>query len=385
MQWMNEGADWLLHESFTSDEVSPERLAAFGAGMAKAAARCMVGFAEQSDAARASAMTVCGAIAAAGSEAVLVPDCTPPELGTASGAGECGLILFADETRLRLFARGLLPITAEQERLLQTAAPWQRRSEYGSITDGGALRMLYPARLVQRLPAAVTVTPEISSGSRRLCLLLNRTLPAAQRGRKRRALSAQLSADGRQLSVYTEEDGWLFHEKLVLMVTQHILQQGGDAALPYWTAHIAEKMAERSGGRILRYAARSDGSDTEARALAASQGWTLDGTLLLAEVLRIHAEEEPDLSRWAEKLPPCFTVRRLLHTEQHSDAAAGCGTFLHTQNTPDGLRAWDARGEALLCPSASGRSTAMLVEAASMEAAQELAGEIADAVHRLRQ
>lgn len=380
MQWMNEGADWLLHETYTSDESAPERLAAFGAGMARAASRCMVGYAEQSDYARACALTVCGAIAAAGGEAVLVPDCTPVELGAASGAGECGLLLFADETRLRLFARGLLPVTAEQERLLRAPAVWQKRGEYGNIADGSALRMLYPARLARHLPAAMTVTPEISTGSKRLYALMQRALPAAQRGRHRRTLSVQLSADGRQASVYTEEDGWLFHEKLLLMVTQHKLMHGEDAALPYWAAHIAEKIAAEYGGRVLRYAARSDGSDTEARALAASQGYTLDGTLLLAEVLRIHAEEEPSLTRWAERLPPVYTVRRLLHTVRHTDAAAGCGTFLHTRSTPDGLRAWDARGEALLCPSASGHSVAMLVEAASMEAAQELAGDITAAV-----
>jgi mannose-1-phosphate guanylyltransferase/phosphomannomutase len=382
MQWMNEGADWLLHETCTADASQPELLAALGAGLAGASARTMVGYAEGSDYARAAAMTVCGAIAAAGGDAVLVPDCTPVELGAASGAGECGMILFADETRLRLYARGLLPVTAEQERLLHQGGIWQRRTEYGSITDGAALRMLYPAQLAARLPAAMTVTPEISTGSKRLYALLSRTLPQAQRGRRRRALSVQLSADGRQASVYTEEDGWLFHEKLLMMVTQHKLSRGEDAALPYWAAHIAEQMAERSGGRILRYAARSDGSDTEARALAAAQGWTLDGTLLLAEVLRIHAEEEPSLHAWADRLPPVYTVRRLLHKAENTDAAAGCGTFMQTQKTPDGLRAWDSRGQALLCPSASGRSVAMLVEAATMEAAQEIAGDIADAVRR---
>ena len=85
---------------------------------------------------------------------------------------------------------------------------------------------------------------------------------------------------------------------------------------------------------------------------------------------------------WADRLPPVYTVRRLLHKAEDTDAAAGCGTFMQTQKTPDGLRAWDSRGQALLCPSASGRSVAMLVEAATMEAAQEIAGDIADAVRR---
>ncbi len=373
MQWMNEGADWLLHEACTASDQTPDALLALGAGIAGAEARCMVGYAEQSAYAEAGAMTVCGAIAAAGSEAVLVPNSTPVELGAAASAAECGIILFADETRLRLYARGLLPVTAAHETALTAPARWQSRSEYGSITDGSAMKLLYPAKLAAHLPAVLPWRAEISTASRRLWELL-RKLPQAAKDAP--SVTVQLSADGRQLSLYSEKDGWLFHEKLMLMVTQNRLQHGEDAALPYWAAHIAEQMASQYGRRILRYAARSDGSDAEARALAASQGYTLDGTLLLADVLRICAEEEPDLSRWASSLPPVYTVRRILP----ADSAAGCGTFMQTRQTPDGLRAWDARGEALLCPSPSGRTIAMLVEAASMEAAQELAGEIEQAV-----
>ena len=70
----------------------------------------------------------------------------------------------------------------------------------------------------------------------------------------------------------------------------------------------------------------------EARALAAAQGYTLDGTLLAAEVLRILAEEKADLSRWAAELPAVYTIRRLLHTQRDTDAAArhkspGISTF----------------------------------------------------------
>ena len=382
MQWMNEGADWLLNESYTAADLTPETLGRLGAGIAAATQRSLIGYAGQSDHAKACAMTVCGAVAAAGGETVLMPDCTPVELGAASPAAECEILLFADETRLRLYARGLLPITAAQESALtEESAHWQQRGEYGSISDGTALKMLYPARLMKHLPDTMPVQLTIGTASRRLYELL-RKLPKAARGAP--VLSAQLSADGRQVSLYSEKDGWFFHEKLMMMMTQNRLKHGKQAALPYWAAHIAEQMAEACGGEILRYAARSDGSDGEARALALAQGYTLDGTLLLADVLRILAEEEPDLKSWSETLPPVYTVRRLLQTERAADAAACCGTFLQTRQTPDGLRAWDARGEALLCPSHSGKTAAMLVEAASMEAAQELAGEITDALRHLR-
>ncbi|MBQ3939613.1 MAG: hypothetical protein II723_00735 [Oscillospiraceae bacterium] len=392
MQWLTEETGWILPEESGpwtdaglggGDAVSPAGLLRLGAGLAGAATRCMIGTAPDSDFAKAAALTVAGAAAAAGAGVILVPDCVPVELGTASAAGECGAVLYADETGLRLYAGGLLPLTKRQSAALEQAAaseeiPAQRRTEYGTVSDGRSLRLLYPKTVIGHLPAHPSVRAEFQTASERLRLMMTRLC----RGGTGDTLTVQLSADGRRASVYTLRSGWIFYEKLLLMLCAAYLRRGEDVALPYWLPRAAERMAADCGRKILRYASLSDGSDADARALAVRQGFTLDGAVLAAEFLRILAEEEPDLNRWAASLPPCFTVRRILRTEQAVDAAAGCGTFLHTEQTPEGLRAADSRGEALLHPSRSGKSVSMLVEAASMEAAAELAGEIAAVLTR---
>ncbi|MBR5405830.1 MAG: hypothetical protein IK107_06000 [Oscillospiraceae bacterium] len=390
MQWLTEETGWILPEESgpwtdaglgCGDRISPAALLRLGTGLASAASRCMIGTAPDSDFARAAALTAAGAAAAAGAGVILVPDCVPAELRTASAAGECGAVLYADETGLRLYAGGLLPLTKRQSEALEQAAaarelPAAGRSEYGTISDGRSLRLLCSRAIIERLPEQLPVRAEFNTASERLRLMMTRLC----RGGSGESLTVQLSADGRRASVYTLRSGWIFYEKLLLMLCAAYLRRGEDVALPYWLPRTAERMAAESGRRILRYASLSDGSDADARALAARQGFTLDGTVLAADFLRILAEEEPDLNRWAASLPPCFTVRRILRTERSLDAAAGCGTFLHTEQTPEGLRASDARGEALLHPSRSGRSVSMLVEAASMEAATELAGDIAAAL-----
>ena len=390
MQWLTEETGWILPEESgpwtdaglgSGEAFSPASLLRLGTGLAGAAVRCMIGTAPGSDFARAAALTVAGAAAAAGAGVILVPDCVPVELRTASAAGECGAVLYAEETGLRLYAGGLLPLTQKQSGALEQAAaadeiPSHSRTEYGTVSDGRSLRLLYPKAVTEHLPAHPSVRAEFSTASERLRLIMTRLC----RNGTGETLTVQLSADGRRASVYSLRTGWIFYEKLLLMLCAAYLRRGEDVALPYWLPRSAERMAAACGRRILRYASLSDGSDAEARALAASQGFTLDGAVLAAELLRVLAEEEPDLNRWAASLPPCFTVRRILRTEQSMDAAARCGTFLHTERTPEGLRAADSRGEALLHPSRSGRSVSMLVEAASMEAASELAGDIAAAL-----
>ena len=353
-----------------------EQLLRLGAGLSRAAMRTAVGYTPDSDFAKAAALTVCGGIASAGGTAILVPECTAVELGAASAAGECSIMLYAGDTHLRCDARGLLPLTDAQEQAICEGSSEQARTEYGSILDGKSLRLLYPVRVLSRLPEKISCLPEISTASPRLFDL------AAEffRGTSGMQVTLQLSADGRRVSVYTERTGWIFYEKLLMLVTMQHLRNGEDAALPYWMPQIAEQIAGRCGQRILRYASRSDGSDQEARQLAADQGFTLDAMILCADFLRYLAEEKPDLERWLAELPPYYTVRRILRTERELDAAARCGSFMQTKQTPEGLRAKDSRGTALLRPSRSGRSLTLLVEAANMETANELAGDITNSM-----
>lgn len=348
------------------------QLLQIGANFSQTASQLAVGYAPESDYAKAAAMTICGGIASAGGTAILVPECTAVELGAAASAGDCGTLLYAGESGIRCFARNLLPLTAAQEDAACVDAPEQKPAEYGSILDGKSLRLLYPARIQSHMPEKINCLPEISTASTRLYDFTSRMF----RGTSGMQITFQISADGRRVSVYTERTGWIFYEKLLMLVTMQHLRNGEDCALPYWMPQTAERMAGSCGQRILRYASRSDGSDQDARQLAAEQGYTLDAVILCADFLRYLAEEEPDLQRWIAELPPYYTLRRILRTERELTAAARCGSFMQTIQTPEGLRAKDARGTALLRPSRSGKSLMMLVEAASMETANELAGDI---------
>jgi len=366
--------NWMLPEDdgILSSSLDMKQILQFGANLSQAAAKTAVGYAPDSEYAKAAAMTVCSGIASAGGTAILVPECTTVELGAAASAGECGVLLYAGENGCRCFARNLLPLTVAQENMICRNAAEQNPTEYGSILDGKSLRLLYPARILSHLPDKLSCMPEISTASPRLYDFALRYF----RGSSGKPITLQLSGDGRRVSVYTERTGWIFYEKLLMLVTMQHLRNGEDAALPYWMPQAAEKMAGSYGQRILRYASHSDGSDQEARQLAADQGYTLDAVILCADFLRYFAEEEPDLTSWLAALPPYYTVRRILRSEQEMRAAARCGSFMQTRRTPEGLRANDVRGTALLRPSRSGNSITLMVEAASMETANELAGDI---------
>lgn len=383
MQWLTEETGWLLPEDddpLLSAYHAPERLAALGAGLAGAASCIMVGSAD-SDAAKSAALMLCGSIAAAGGTVCCAPECIPAALQAGAALHHCGVIVHCGGIRMQMFSRGLLPLTEAQRRMIRAgaAAPrWVQHTEYGSITEDRALMGLYVSQLKRLLPAQLPFRTEIQTASP----LLGAVLRPVFSGGYGKAVTLRLSADGRHASVYSEETGWLFYEKLLLMCAQYHLQHGQDVALPAWLPHIAEEMA--GAQHILRYAMHPDGKDTEARQLAAEQSFTLDGAVLCAEILRICAETGQSLAEWAASLPACYLVRRILRTHTAADAALRCAPALHAEAVSDGLRVRTAAAEALLHPSHSGRAVSMLVEARSMEAANELAGDIAEVILNAR-
>ncbi len=381
------GTQRLLPEDngLLAGRILPETLTALGNGLAEIAGRCMIGFSPGSPFAQATAYNVAGAAAAAGGQVVLVADCAPAELGMASVAGDCDCILHIDHSSLHIYAKGLLPLTASQQQALAHTGcnGWLQRSEYGAISDGEGLRLLYPGEILRRLPKTLNYMPEISTGSLRMQTLLTRLF----RGGKGRLMTFQLAQDGRRVSLYTEEHGWIFYERLLMLVAEQFFAEGRDVALPFWMPRSAETLAARYQRRVLRYASASDGTDGEARALALRQGITLDGAILCAEVLRICSEKGQAAGSWLAAPTLTHTVRRIISAPvgqimDGKEIINRCAASWSLTPTPEGVAADCGSGHALIRPSATGRSMTLWTEAENMETAAELAGQLTALLER---
>lgn len=354
---------------------TPDNLIQLGASLAAASAQILIGAEPDSAFSGAAAGILAGACAAAGSSAVLVPCATLPELSAASIAADLPLLVHLAEHRLRVFAKGMLPLTAAWQTLLcdQPQAEWCAPSQYGEVLNGSGLTSLFSARIRERLPDSFPVLPEITTGS----APLYRKMAQLLRGGRGQLLTIQLSSDGRKLALYHTDCGWIFHEKVLLLVCQQYFVQGKDVALPYWMPRAAEDMARKYGRNVLRYASCSDGTDNIARALALAQGFTLDAAILCAEFLRLLSEHRMSLKEWLRCLPPCHTVHRIVRLDvRGGNSLQTWQANVNAAQTAEGYFAEDARGRVLVRPSRTGKTAALFAEADSIETASELAGDI---------
>lgn len=364
---------------------SPENLLRLAAAAVQASARILVGTESDSGFARAAADIFCGGVAAMGGTAIFAPNITLPALSVASDVWDTPLLLHIADNRLRLLEAGLLPLSANvQHKLYQQSSPqWLAPVQFGDIITADGIQALFAARIRERLPSTIPVLPEIGTGSAALEAEMTRVL----RGGHGEMLTLQFSSDGRRLAVFSRDCGWIFHERLLLLICAEYFAHGKDVALPYWMPHAAEQLAAQYHRNVLRYASCSDGSDAAARDLAKQQGFTLSAALLCADLLRMLAEKDTSLTERLAALPRCHTVRRIVSVagdENNADTVKKWQNAHQAQQTDEGYLTDEPRGRALVRPSRSGKTVTLLAEAESMEAASELAGSICAELERLR-
>ncbi len=372
-----------LEETGICGDLSPAAAVRLGNALAGAEKRIAVGYAPDAQAAHVLAMAVCAGACAAGAACMILPDCALPELSYASRLAACGLLVHADTgltAGIRLYAAGGLPLIRRQEqqitaRLHGYAAPPLPPDKWGRMTGIGGMEALYAHQLRESLPPQMPVCVELSTGNPRL-RRLGETLLYGGSGE---ALVLQLSADGRQLSAYTEATGFVTSERLLLAACSELAAEQQHIALPEPFTGAADRVAAGKNRRVLRYRDASDESDTEARQLAAAQGITVDGLRLAAVLLRALHRNGGTLAALLALLPAVYTAKRVI------PAGDGASALLRTLcGKPDtsGFHREDARGRLHLRLSRSGHSIQAYAEARSMEAAAELCAEAEAALRR---
>lgn len=289
---------------------------------------------------------------------------------------------------VRLVSDGGLPAPRPVERGIEARlaggdfvrAGWDSVRE---LTDMSSMQQLYRQELISMAPMGLSGMAVTVKGSDYECVrLLSSVLttmgcvPAEEGGPGE--LRLHLGAQGRRLSLYDEETGYLWPEQVLALCCLLELEEGGDVAVPYDAPLVIDQLAEQYGGRARRYyLCPADKGDAEARKLAAAQLWTRDGLMMAVRVLYALKARRLTLTELAARLPgfavatrtvPCgANPGRLLRklAEGNDRTEAGEGTRIRLK-----------KGTLLVRPSKRGKSLTLIAEAADTELAAELCGEL---------
>ena len=364
--------------------VTPQMCALTGSSVAAAAQiirgkkRIAVGY-RSGSASKALALAVMSGVSSAGAEVWDIGECTA-EI-TAFAVRKAGLSagIFADAgvtARLVLMSSDGLPLRRAEERMTEAGINLGEYPKAGFPHFGGFKRFsdisqLYRSEISALCPFTLNSISAAAASSDGSLLRLANEMLSPICGKSEKNIMFTLSADGHKASAYTEESGYVFHERLILIACMKAFSEGRKVALPCEFPRAADTLAERYGRKIYRYNCCSeDLSDSEARLAAAEFTEARDSIALMLSVLDYIGRNGLTLKQAVSQLPEFSAVTRFIPLDRSSAKLSG---FTDTRSEPaEGIMLDDKNSRIFIRPVKTGKGLMMYVESMSMEAAEEL-------------
>ncbi len=371
----------------TGSVITPQTAALAGSAVATLGGKIGVAFRE-GNSAECLALALCTGIAAAGGEAWLFGAASEPALCYCAEKSDLSACCYIDSgvtTKIRLFSGSGLPLSRREEKLaeqgLQGSYPTAAFNRFGKIKDVSAMVKLYENALEKAAPLRLAESRAVLNTSGKAVSEICEKILAEINNKDGAPIVFHINSNGRGVSAYTEETGYVFEDKLVLICCKNLFDQGRDVALPQDFPTAAERLAEKYGRRVLRYSlCPSDNSDFSARQLALETPFVRDGAMLMLETLSVLEKRGIRLAEAVREIPESVVCTRFVPISKHPLKLFGGNA--NKRVSGDGITLANEKGQVHIRPVKTEKGVLMQAESFSMETASELCDFYQDMISR---
>ena len=378
----------------TSGSISPSEAAMAGAAAAYSLGKGAKLLAAHSEGGGASSLA-CAFISGAssmGAECILAGDCCAPAAAYAARLLGCGAgchIHTEITASLGFFSGDGLTLYRSLEDKIESELGAVRSipySHFGKIIFYDGAEELYAAYVSGLLKNTLeNAYADVYSSSSSIMRVCDRAL-SGKSGRSGQRIAFRISSDGRRVSAYSEETGYIFGDKLIMLCCDRLFRQGSDAAVCGRSPRALEKLAGRYGRKVLSCGGSvciNEKSPTEkclaARKAAAQQPFMYDGIALMMTVLDILSEESITIGEAVSALPDYADINRYIPVDRPSE-------LLRRLCVPgmekSGVIGDSENGRVTIRPVRTGKGIMLTVESAAAETAAELCDFYSDMIKR---
>ena len=378
--------------ALSSDSITASDAAKAGAACGAAAggegAKLLVSHGEGG--AQTLAYAFAAGAASAGAHCFFAGECS------ASGAAFSGKTLGCDmichihteiTAVLSLYSRDGLTLFRSQEDEIESRLISESRlpySHYGKIMGFDGADKLYSAKLSALLNRKVGgFYADVYSSSAAMLSLCENVLENVN-DRSGERIAFRISGDGRRISAYSEESGYIFKDKLILICCKELFENGCDVAVCGKPPAVLERMAKKYDRRIISCRSAvciNEKSPSrqcrQARRLSSEQMFMSDAAALMLRVMDILDRKKITLKEAAESLPEYADVSRYIPVNTPSEllkklcAVPSDGTVADSEN-----------GRVTIRPVRTGKGIMLDVESYALEAASELCDIYTDIIRK---
>jgi len=367
----------------TNCTITPQIASTLGSSIASCCdgAGCYVAVGYKGDGAgKALAFSVISGAMSAGATVWDFGECVEPQLAFCMGicGAEIGCYVDAGVTaRLKVVSKYGLPPTRKQERKIEgglNRGEFNRVSflDFGEYKHSSNIKALYETELLKLLPPQLKgIRAEFKTSNTKITELMEKIVtPKIDLNKPR--IVFHISSDGKKSSAYTEETGYVFYEKMIILASKIAFEKGEDVALPYSFPVIADDVAKSYGRNALRYFNCScDLSDEEARNNASKSGFVRDGIALALIVLNYLFEKNITLKEAISDIPEFYSTSRFVSIDK-SPSQILKKMCKERAGLSEGVIIKENDSRVLIRPVKTGKGVMMYVESFKSETASEL-------------
>lgn len=389
---MNENRERLHFEeesrlvSSASGNITPYDAAAAGAACARAAEERGEGaiFAAHGSGTGADALAYAFAAgaASAGARCIFAGECCAPAAAYAAKKLGCaaGCHVHTEITAsLGFFAGDGLPLYRSFEESMERELYGRKElpySHFGDIRCFDGAEELYSAAMRAMLGSEITrVYADVYSSSPSVMRVCENILEG-KGNRSGERIAFRISADGKRISAYSEETGYVFRDRLIMLCCRRLFERGHDAAVCGRAPRALERLAGLYGRRILSCGGAvciNEKSPSEgclaARQAASEQLFMNDGIALMITVLDILGSEEKNLKEALRGLPEFADISRYIPADRPSELLKRLCVPGMEQS---GVISDGENGRVTIRPLRTGKGIMLSVESTAAETAAEL-------------
>lgn len=371
------GEDGICGE--TGSVMTPQAAASLGSALASLGGKIGIGF-RDNPASESLALAIASGVTAAGAEAWIFGAATAPAAAYCTAVGKLSAGCFADAgvtAKISLCSGDGLPLSRSEEKIIEggiNRGEYRRAAfnRFGRLRDASALVYLYKNMLEETAPHSLKGIRAVLNTSGSAVSGMCGGIFDSISDRNGSPIVFHIGGNGKGTSAYTEETGYVFEEKLILICCKRRFEQGYDIALPYDFPRAADRLAESFGRKILRYSGcPSDKGDRTARKLAAETPFIRDGAALALAVLETLAAHGRGLAEEVSELPEMALATRFVAVDGRPVRLLR-KLCQGNRATGDGIVINDKRGRVMIRPVKTEKGVLMRVESFSVEAASEL-------------
>ncbi|MEG0614301.1 MAG: sugar phosphate nucleotidyltransferase [Oscillospiraceae bacterium] len=366
----------------TNGEITPQIASMLGSALVTALLddeRIAVGY-RDTPTAKAMAFALISGILSAGGNVWDMGECLETEMEFSMHEAGIKLGCFANigvTAKFRILAENGMPISRRQERKIESGinrAEYHRAgfSDFGKHIDVSSLKELYSGYVLRIFSGKLfKIHAEINSASVALSSICEKVFSAVNDINGTRIIF-HIASDGRKLSAYSDETGYVFYEKLLLIACKFAFEDGKNVALPYSAPAAVDSIAEKFGQKVLRYFdCPVDLSDEKARKLAGEVNFPRDGLILAATVLDGISKRKTTLKTVVDELPKFTSITRFIPIEK-SPSEVLKSFCSERGGLNEGVVAEENGGRVLIRPVKTGKGVMMFVESFKSETASEI-------------